>query len=113
MPGMGGRELAQHLSVIKPDLRTLFISGYMDDVGIMAGQEEGTTSFLQKPFTPEVLAHAVRNLLDTSMPARQDRRLFPDIPASPALTMRDPRHSRGLSSSSELTLRSCALYTRS
>jgi two-component system cell cycle sensor histidine kinase/response regulator CckA len=64
MPDMGGRELAQHLSVIKPDLRTLFMSGYMDDVGIMAGQEEGTSSFLQKPFTPEVLARAVRDLLD-------------------------------------------------
>src|SRR5262245_33057287 len=66
MPGMGGRELAQHLSVIKPDLRTLFISGYMDDMGIMAGLEEGTSSFLQKPFTPEVLAREVRNLLDAS-----------------------------------------------
>jgi len=66
MPGMGGRELAQHLSVIKPDLRTLFISGYMDDIGIMAGQEEGMSSFLQKPFTPEVLAREVRNLLDSS-----------------------------------------------
>jgi CheY-like chemotaxis protein len=69
MPGMGGRELAQHLSVIKPDLRTLFISGYMDDIGIMAGQEEGTSSFLQKPFTPEVLARAVRSLLDVSAPS--------------------------------------------
>jgi two-component system, cell cycle sensor histidine kinase and response regulator CckA len=69
MPGMGGRELAQHLSVIKPDLRTLFMSGYMDDVGIMAGQEEGTSSFLQKPFTPEVLARAVRNLLDAGTPS--------------------------------------------
>jgi len=69
MPGMAGRELAQHLSVINPDLRTLFISGYMDDVGIMAGQEEGTTSFLQKPFTPEVLAGAVRNLLDANAPS--------------------------------------------
>jgi signal transduction histidine kinase len=66
MPGMGGRELAQHLSVIKPDLRTLFISGYMDDIGIMAGQDEGMSMFLQKPFTPEVLARAVRNLLDSS-----------------------------------------------
>lgn len=69
MPGMGGRELAQHLSVIKPDLRILFMSGYMDDVGIMAGQEEGTSSFLQKPFTPEVLARAVRNLLDAGTPS--------------------------------------------
>ena len=68
MPGMGGRELAQHLSVIMPELRTLFMSGYMDDIGIMAGQEEGTSSFLQKPFTPEVLAHAVRNLLDANLP---------------------------------------------
>jgi len=71
MPGMAGRELAQHLSVIIPDLRTLFISGYMDDIGIMAGQEEGTSSFLQKPFTPEVLARAVRNLLDAN--ASSDR----------------------------------------
>lgn len=65
MPGMGGRELAQHLSVIKPDLRILFMSGYTDDVGILGGQDEGLTSFLPKPFTPEVLARAVRDLLDT------------------------------------------------
>jgi signal transduction histidine kinase/ActR/RegA family two-component response regulator len=71
MPGMAGRELAQHLSVINPDLRTLFMSGYMDDVGIMAGLEEGTSSFLQKPFTPEVLAQAVRNLLDASAPSNR------------------------------------------
>jgi two-component system, cell cycle sensor histidine kinase and response regulator CckA len=71
MPGMAGRELAQHLSVINPDLRTLFISGYMDDVGIMAGQEEGASSFLQKPFTPEVLARAVRNLLDSRAPSNR------------------------------------------
>jgi len=84
MPGMGGRELAQHLSVIKPDLRTLFISGYMDDVGIMAGQEEGTSSFLQKPFTPEVLGRAVRNLLDASTPS--DR-----TSASPSTAQPNPR----------------------
>lgn len=84
MPGMGGRELAQHLSVIKPDLRTLFMSGYMDDVGIMAGQEEGTSSFLQKPFTPEVLACAVRNLLDTSAPLDK-------IGASPSTSPKTPR----------------------
>ena len=71
MPGMAGRELAQHLSVINPDLRTLFMSGYMDDVGIMAGLEAGTSSFLQKPFTPEVLARAVRDLLDANTPSNR------------------------------------------
>jgi two-component system, cell cycle sensor histidine kinase and response regulator CckA len=64
MPGMAGRELSQHLTAINPDLRTLFISGYMNDVGIMAGQEESTSRFLQKPFTPEMLARTVRKLLD-------------------------------------------------
>jgi CheY-like chemotaxis protein len=67
MPGMGGRELAQHLSVIKPDLKILFISGYIDDVGLHTGHEEGSSSFLQKPFTPEALAQAVRELLDTRL----------------------------------------------
>jgi signal transduction histidine kinase len=69
MPGMGGRELSQHLSVIKPDLKILFISGYIDDVGLHAGHEEGSSSFLQKPFTPEALAQAVRELLDTRLRA--------------------------------------------
>lgn len=68
MPGMGGRELANHLSVIKPDLRILFMSGYTDDVGILAGQEDGSTGFLQKPFTPEVLARTIRQLLDAAPP---------------------------------------------
>jgi len=68
MPGMGGRELAQNLTVIKPDLRILFMSGYTDDVGILAGQEDGTSAFLQKPFTPEALARMVRHLLDTARP---------------------------------------------
>jgi two-component system cell cycle sensor histidine kinase/response regulator CckA len=84
MPGMAGRELAQHLSVINPDLRTLFISGYIDDLGIMAGQEEGATSFLQKPFTPEVLAGAVRKLLDANLSS--DR--VGASPSTPSKTLR-------------------------
>jgi two-component system cell cycle sensor histidine kinase/response regulator CckA len=64
MPGMGGRDLAQHLMTIKPDLRILFMSGFTDDVGILAGHEQGTSGFLQKPFTPELLARTVRKILD-------------------------------------------------
>lgn len=71
MPGMGGRELAQHLSVIKPDLKILFMSGYIDDVGLRAGHDEESSSFLQKPFTPKALAQAVRDLLDTRMRAEK------------------------------------------
>ena len=77
MPGMGGRELAQHLMTIKPDLRILFMSGFTDDVGILAGHEQGTSGFLQKPFTPELLARTVRKILDapsTALPETAAKR---------------------------------------
>ncbi len=62
MPGMSGKELAQHLRVIKPDLKLLYISGYTDDVGIGAG--DMSSAYLQKPFTPEAMAKMARDLLD-------------------------------------------------
>ncbi len=68
MPNMNGRELAQHLSVIKPNLRVLFISGYLDDICVNRGMDPHRTTFLQKPFTPDVLLRTVRALLDSSAP---------------------------------------------
>ncbi|OQW66057.1 MAG: hypothetical protein BVN29_06110 [Nitrospira sp. ST-bin5] len=62
MPGMNGTELAQHLRILKPDLRILFISGYADDVGI--GATDQLSDYLQKPFTPEALSQRIRQLLD-------------------------------------------------
>lgn len=62
MPGMSGTELAQHLRILKPDLRILFISGYADDVGI--GATDQLSDYLQKPFTPEALSQRIRRLLD-------------------------------------------------
>lgn len=62
MPGMNGTELAQHLRIIKPDLKILFISGYADDIGV--GAMDQLSDYLQKPFTPEALGQRVRRLLD-------------------------------------------------
>jgi two-component system cell cycle sensor histidine kinase/response regulator CckA len=64
MPGMNGRELAARLHLIYPNLKVLFMSGYLDDVTANAGLEQRQTAFLQKPFTPDVLARSVRELLD-------------------------------------------------
>ncbi len=66
MPGMNGRELAEHLSVIKPNLRVLFMSGYLDDISVNSGMDPHRTTFLQKPFTPDLLLRTVRALLDSS-----------------------------------------------
>lgn len=64
MPQMGGRELARTLGVLYPETKVLFISGYADSV-LQQGEAAFTgNTFLEKPFSPTVLARRVRELLD-------------------------------------------------
>jgi two-component system, cell cycle sensor histidine kinase and response regulator CckA len=66
MPGMTGRELADHLTGLRPALKVLYVSGYTDDAVIRAGVTAGDVAFLAKPITPGVLARKVRQVLDAS-----------------------------------------------
>jgi len=65
LPEMNGRELAQRLRAGRPSLRVLYMSGYADKALDAKGALEGA-AFLQKPLTPDSLAHAVRRVLDAS-----------------------------------------------
>jgi DNA-binding NtrC family response regulator len=69
MPGRSGRELAQEFVRRRPGTRVLYVSGYANDAFVGGGLLDAGTSFLQKPFTPEALAHKVRDTLDTDRPA--------------------------------------------
>ncbi len=64
MPKMSGHELAAQLRSSRPGLRVLYISGYTEDVVARHGVDTHTT-LLQKPFTSEALARAVRAVLDS------------------------------------------------
>jgi CheY-like chemotaxis protein len=64
MPQMGGRELAEKLSVAYPKMRVLFTSGYTDDAIVRNGIIEDDANFIQKPFNLDVLVRRVRELLD-------------------------------------------------
>jgi PAS domain S-box-containing protein len=64
MPRMSGRELADRLGALRPGLPVLFMSGYTDDAIGRHGVLEPSTAFLQKPFSPDALAHKVRAVLD-------------------------------------------------
>jgi two-component system cell cycle sensor histidine kinase/response regulator CckA len=68
MPGMGGRELAERLLEIRPDLRVLFMSGYTNDEIVRRGLADRSTAFIPKPFSPKAFVAAVRAALDA--PAR-------------------------------------------
>ncbi|MFZ2223199.1 MAG: PAS domain S-box protein [Candidatus Deferrimicrobium sp.] len=64
MPKMSGRELTERIRPLRPDLRILYMSGYIDDALLRRDVLEDGAPFLQKPFTSEALARKVREVLD-------------------------------------------------
>jgi len=66
MPHMSGLDLTKRLLPLCPGLRVLYMSGYLDDAVMRHGLLHAEVSFLQKPFSPDALAHKVREVLDGS-----------------------------------------------
>ncbi|OGK89213.1 MAG: hypothetical protein A2X52_09215 [Candidatus Rokubacteria bacterium GWC2_70_16] len=64
MPEMSGPQLAARLTVERPGLRVLFVSGYTADALGPRGALAPGVALLQKPFTAEALAAKVREVLD-------------------------------------------------
>jgi PAS domain S-box-containing protein len=68
MPGMNGRELAQRISEIRPNVKILYMSGYTENVIGRNGTLDAGVRLLQKPFTLRDLKSKVREVLDTIPP---------------------------------------------
>jgi PAS domain S-box-containing protein len=66
MPGMNGRELAQRISEIRPNVKVLYMSGYTENVIGHDGTLEAGVRLLQKPFNLRDLKSKVREVLDTT-----------------------------------------------
>ena len=63
MPGLTGKELADRLRPLRPDLRVLYMSGYADNVIAHGGVLDSGVEYISKPFTPESLTGKVRAVL--------------------------------------------------
>jgi PAS domain S-box-containing protein len=63
MPGLSGPETAAQLQKIQPGLRVIFMSGYTDDP-VISQMMSPDHSFLQKPITPHVLLHKIREIME-------------------------------------------------
>jgi CheY-like chemotaxis protein len=79
MPEMNGRDLADRMAVMRPGVKVLFMSGYTEDAILHHGVLADGTAFLQKPFSPDGLVGAVRDVLDA-----------PQRPRKPGLSQRPP-----------------------
>ena len=64
MPGMSGRELAEEVRKLQPDLRVLYTSGYTRNAIVHGGRLDPGVEIIIKPFTFEALAQKVRDMID-------------------------------------------------
>lgn len=64
MPNMNGKELSQQMTTQRPKLRTLYMSGYTDNVIAANHTLAKDVAFLQKPFSVQTLLTKVRQVLD-------------------------------------------------
>jgi len=62
MPGLGGHEMADRLSLMRPNMKVLFMSGYTDDPRARRLVAQGA-NFLRKPFHAEEFLQAVGRLV--------------------------------------------------
>jgi DNA-binding NtrC family response regulator len=69
MPHMDGRELAQHMIALHPDMKVMLMSG-SHELGTM---EAGWT-FIEKPFTVKELLQRVADALEARGPSKRSAR---------------------------------------
>jgi PAS domain S-box-containing protein len=64
MPQMGGKELAQRLTLVCPRAKVLFVSGYSENVIAHQGVLDAGIEFFQKPFKAQEFLAKIREILD-------------------------------------------------
>ena len=65
MPGMDGKELFKNVKEKFPDLKFLFMSGYMENDPLLEDIKDDKVYFIKKPFSPDELLMKIKKILDS------------------------------------------------
>lgn len=71
MPRMNGIELQQELKRRGVELPMVFVTGHADVPLAVEAMRNGAANFIEKPFDPMMLVHALRTVTDHGSPATQ------------------------------------------
>ena len=69
LPGVSGTELADEILSIRPDVRVLWMSGFVEEQFIRIRMLDGYAGFLSKPLRRDGLLLAVQDAVDAAPPA--------------------------------------------
>lgn len=64
MPRMHGWEVVRSLSIQRPAIKVLYMSGYSESILFERHSPTSGQYFLQKPFLPDILVDKIREVLD-------------------------------------------------
>jgi DNA-binding NtrC family response regulator len=69
MPGPSGPHAVEAIQTDNPLIKVLYMSGHTDHAALRDVTLSGQAEFIQKPFSPQMLAKRVRATLDVKRPA--------------------------------------------
>ena len=64
--GIGGLETYKKIKEIKPNLKTIIVSGYSAKNHVLKAQQLGVKKYIRKPYTIETIGKAVYDTLNNN-----------------------------------------------